>query len=80
MKKKLLSVLCVSMAIATAVPLTACGGGRRNGPTINEDGTWWQTTGELNKDGDKIVFDDISLRLNTIVSGKDKAAFEQLID
>ncbi len=79
MKKKLLSVLCVSMAIATAVPLTACGG-NSNGPTINEDGTWWQTTGELNKDGDKIFFDDISLRLNTIVSGKDKAAFEQLID
>ena len=77
MKKKILSALCLSLALTFTVPLAACGGG---GGDLNEDGTWWSTTGELNKDGNgNIVFDDISLRLTTIVSGVDKTPFGDII-
>lgn len=77
MKKKIFSAICLSMALAFTVPLAACGGG---GDDLNEDGTWWSTTGELNKDGNgNVVFDDISLRLSTIVSGVDKTPFGDII-
>lgn len=76
MKKKLLSALCLTMAIAAAVPFAACG----KEPDVNEDGTWWTTTGELNKDADgNIVFDDVVLNLSTIVSGVDKTPFGDII-
>ena len=74
MKKKLLGALCVSMAIAMTVPLTACGN-KNTG-----SGPWWSTTGELNKDGDNVVFDDVSIRLTTIVGGADKTAFQLIIN
>lgn len=77
MKKKILGALCLSMALAFTVPLAACGGG---GDDLNEDGSWWSTTGELNKDGNgNVVFDDVSLRLSTIVSGVDKTPFGDII-
>lgn len=77
MKKKFLGVLCLSMALSFTVPLAACGGPSDD---LNEDGTWWTTTGELNKDADgKVVFDDISLRMSTIVSGVDKTPFGDII-
>lgn len=77
MKKKILGAICLSMAVAFTVPLAACGGG---GDDLNEDGTWWSTTGELNKDANgNVVFDDISLRLSTIVSGVDKTPFGDII-
>lgn len=76
MKKKILGAICLSLAAAFTVPLAACGGGG----DLNEDGTWWSTTGELNKDGNgNIVFDDVSLRLSTIVSGVDKTPFGDII-
>lgn len=77
MKKKFLSALCLTMAFAVAVPFTACSGG---GDIDNPDGTWWTTTGELNKDADgNIVFDEVSLRLATVVSGVDKTPFADII-
>ncbi len=77
MKKKLLSVFCVSLALALTVPLAACGGGDDD---LNADGTWWSTEGELNKDANgNVVFDDVSIRLTTIVGGVDKNPFNQLI-
>lgn len=77
MKKKILGVLCLSLALTFTVPLAACGGG---GGGLNDDGTWWSTTGELNKDGNgNVVFDDITLRMTTIVSGVDKTPFGDII-
>ncbi len=76
MKKKILGVLCLSLALTFTVPLAACGGGGG----LNDDGTWWSTTGELNKDGNgNVVFDDITLRMTTIVSGVDKTPFGDII-
>ncbi len=78
MKKKLLSVLCASMAVALTIPFAAACNPAEN---LNPDGTWWSTTGELNKDGDgNVVFDDITLRLATIVGGVDKNPFAQIIE
>jgi len=78
MKKKILGALCLSLALAFTVPFAACGDGGEN--VENPDGTWWSTTGELNKDANgNIVFDDISLRLSTIVSGVDKTPFGDII-
>lgn len=77
MKKKFLGALCLSAALAFTVPLAACGGG---GDDLNEDGTWWSTTGELKKDADgNVMFDDVSLRMTTIVSGVDKTPFGDII-
>lgn len=77
MKKKIAAVLSAVMALTVTAPLVACGGGN---DVLNPDGTWWSTTGELQKDvnGD-IVFDDVSIRLTTIVGGVDKTPFSQLI-
>lgn len=78
MKKKLLSALCLTMAFAVAVPFAACGG--RDDDIDNPDGTWWTTTGELNKDANgNVVFDDVTIRMTTIVGGVDKAPFNQII-
>lgn len=78
MKKKILSALCLTMAFAVVAPLAACGPEDTIDP--NGDGTWWTTTGELNKDANgNVVFNDISLNLSTIVSGVDKTPFGDII-
>ncbi len=77
MKKKLLGVFCLSAVLTVTVPLASCGGGGNTG--LNEDGTWWTTTGELNQEGDKVLFDDISIRMTSIVGGVDKTPFNQII-
>lgn len=77
MRKKLFKAAAVALALALAVPLGACGGADDG---LNADGTWWNTTGELNMEGDKVVFDDISLRLTTIVGGVDKTPFRQIVE
>lgn len=77
MKKKLLSAICLSMALAVTVPMAAA---CTPADELNPDGTWWSTEGELNKDADgNIVFDDVSIRLTTIVGGVDKNPFSQII-
>ena len=71
MKKKILSLACASLGLA--IPLSACT------PAGNTDDKWWSTEGELVKNGEEIVFNDVSLRLYTLVAGEDKTAFNQLI-
>lgn len=57
MNKKLAGIL--SAALALTIPFAAaCNGGGNGG------GEWWSTTGELEKNGDEIVFN----ALNTISS------------
>jgi maltose-binding protein MalE len=61
--------------------LVACGGG---GTTQNPGGTisnpWWETTGELEMDGGKVVFDNVNLSLMTVVNGADYTAFKEIIN
>ena len=78
MKKRLLSALCVSMALAVTIPMAAACTPRNN--ELNEDGSWWTTEGELEKDDNgNVVFDDVSIRLTTIVGGVDRNPFNQII-
>lgn len=78
MKKRILGALCLSMAFALALPLAAC---KPQDDDLNEDGTWWKTTGELTKDADgNVVFDDITLNLTSIVTGKDQVFFGDIVN
>ena len=72
MNKKLAGIL--SAALALTIPFAAaCNGGGNGG------GEWWSTTGELEKNGDEIVFNDVGLRLASIVAGDDKEALNQIV-
>lgn len=73
MKKKYTSILCTALALAMPIATVACGG-RGNGGD-----EWWSTTGELEKNGDEIVFNDVGLRLASIVAGDDKEALNQIV-
>lgn len=72
MKKKLFSLISIVCAIVCAFSLAACGGGSGNDP--------WTTTGSLTKDDDgNVVFNNVQIKLSTIVSGADVAPFNQVI-
>lgn len=73
MKKKILGFLCAVLALAIPFTAAACNPGGNGG------GEWWSTTGELQKNGDEIVFNDVGLRLTSIVAGDDKDALNQII-
>ncbi|MDE7454372.1 MAG: extracellular solute-binding protein [Clostridia bacterium] len=82
MKKiKYLALLCVMVLLAT-LALASCI--TPDGPGIGNDGEitneWWKDTGELsfNSDG-SVKFNNITIRLATVVSGEDTAAFNDII-
>lgn len=71
MKKKLFALICTICAFICAFSLAACSGGN------NES---WTTTGTLTKDDDgNVVFNNVQIKLSTIVSGADVAPFNQVI-
>ena len=74
MKKKLISIMMASMSVfmlAACNPAEGGGGGDE----------WWETTGTLNTDENgNVVYDNIDLRLTTVITGEDKAPFEQLVN
>lgn len=72
MKKKFLGILSVALALTMLFTITACG-------DKNDGGDWWKTTGTLEKNGDEIVFNDVGLRLASIVAGEDKGALSQIV-
>ena len=73
MKKKFISILCAALALTIPLTATACNGNGNGGDE------WWSTTGELEKNGDEIVFNDVGLRLASIVAGDDKEALNQIV-
>lgn len=71
----LTAALCLTMLFPVAC---AGGGGNSDDPTKGED--WWKTTGELTKDdGGNVVFDNVEVRLSTVVAGDDKDAFNNIV-
>lgn len=76
MKKK--KLIIAGLAVAC---LSSCGG-----TTVPDDDKntitdpWWTTTGQLEKDGDNVVFEDVDIDLTTIVAGDDLAAFNSIVD
>ena len=51
----------------------------KNLPSI--DNPWWSDSGEITKDGNgNIVFDDVNIKLTSVICGYDQNGFETLID
>lgn len=82
MKRVICFLLCLLMAFSTV----ACGGGEGMEGTGGGagDGTiskpWWKTTGELEMDGGKVVFDNVNLSMMTVVNGADYTALKEIIN
>lgn len=82
MKRLFCLLLCLLMAFATV----ACGGDAgMDGTGSGEGGSgslkpWWKTTGELEMDGDQVVFDNVNLSLMTVVNGADYTALKEIIN
>lgn len=85
MKKYAKAFACVALGAVAGVSclLAGCGGGGGGGGFGPGDSTitdeWWSTTGELQKNGDEIVFNNVELRLTTVVTGSDMPEFNTII-
>lgn len=86
-KKKLFcGILAVLLCAAMVLPLASCNkkpndnnGNNNNGGQI--DNAWWTTEGELTKDENgNVAFNNVSIRLETVVAGDDKDAFNMLVE
>lgn len=79
MKNKLLkSIFAIVLCAIMLIPFTACGGGKPdgNGPDIPDI----PTTGELQFDENgKVVFKNVTIRLETVVNGDDTGAFDAIV-
>lgn len=77
----LISILCAAVVAATM--LVGCGGGGGNGPIgageHEIDSKWWSTTGEIQKDGEDIVFNNVEIKLTTVVAGPDLRKFDDIV-
>ena len=80
MKKNMKAIFAGILAGTTAL-LAACGGGGGDGGNQSHiDTPWWSTTGTLNKEGGEIQFDNVSLRLITVVAGADLKPFKDIVE
>lgn len=76
--KTICGVICTALLCIPA--LTACGGGSDGPVGPGGDSGWWETTGELQKDGNgNVVFNNVQVKLSTVVAGEDRPAFEQIV-
>lgn len=74
MKKKILALLCC--AVAAVFMFTGCGGTGGG----NSGGEWWNTTGALEKDdAGNVVFNNVEIKLSTVVNGEDKDPFNRIV-
>lgn len=75
--KKLLAILLSAFML---IGLFGCSGGGNQKEDNGTIGTpWWTTTGELQKEDGKVVFDNIDINMTTVVTGDDIGPFNQLI-
>ena len=83
-RKGLISILLLCAAVFAVTMLAACGGGGGNGPIGTGeheiDSKWWSTTGEIQKDGEDIVFNNVEIKLTTVVAGTDLAKFNAIVN
>lgn len=78
MKNKLLkSILAIVLCAVMLIPFTACGSGKPNDDPYTPD---IPITGELDFDENgKVVFKNVTIRLETVVNGDDTGAFDAII-
>lgn len=86
MKKRFSGIIAAIIALICALSLVACGGGNTGNVITDDQGNliikenWWSTTGELNKDDDgKVVFNNVEVRMATVVAGEDEGYLSQII-
>lgn len=71
--KKIKSVIALTLAALTCGTFAFAAGCNSNTPST-------EPTGELQFDEQgKVIFDDVSIKLTTVVAGSDKAAFDNLV-
>ena len=71
--KTIIAVLLSAIMCGALASMTACGG--------NENDSGITTTGELKKDENgKVIFDDVTIKLETVVAGDDWAKFQDIIN
>lgn len=80
MKKIFRRFTACLLGMIMCASITACGGGNGFERTYTIDDPWWSTTGTLQKEGTKVVFDDVYVDLVTVVTGADWTTFEKLIN
>lgn len=81
MKRKIISIFCALTTAFFCVALTACGGGTSSSSANprKDAGNWWTTDGVLKKNGGEIEFNDVNVKLTTVVTGEDRGTLSELI-
>ena len=85
MKYKKIGIACAILgAVIGTISVVGCGGGGNGGGLgageHEIDKAWWSTTGEIKKDSDdKIIYNNVELKLTTVVAGTDMPAFNSII-
>lgn len=78
--KKMMKTGLVTTLVVTTALLSACGSGGGVQHSTHIDEPWWETTGTLNTNDDGTPkFENVSIKLTTIVAGDDKKLFENII-
>ena len=82
--KKRFRILAATLAAASLLAFTGCGPTRpddRDAGLPSIDNPWWTDSGEIVKDADgNIVFDDVNIKLTSVICGYDQNGFETLLD
>lgn len=74
------TLVCLLLCSVMVFALCACNPTNPDGPIDPDKNKWWTTEGELTKDADgKVQFKNINLRLETVVAGDDKDAFNMIV-
>ena len=77
-KRTITTIICLILSVIMAFAFVACKGG---GGNTDGDKDWWSSDGELEKDENgNVIFKNVSIKLETVVNGDDKDAFNMLID
>lgn len=83
--KKIIKLLAVLLSLIIAFSVAACKNERpvddddEGLPSI--DNPWWSDSGSIEKDSDgNIVFDDVQIKLTSVICGFDQSGFEDMIE
>lgn len=81
MKKNILTTLiCLLLCGAMLFTFVACAPTSEDKPDPDKN-KWWTTEGELTKDDNgNVVFSNVNIKLETVVCGDDKDAFNMIIE
>ena len=73
-------IAAILVTVCICVSLTACANDEGFERKYTIDNPWWSTTGELRKEDNNVVFDDVDVNLTTVVTGADYVGFKDNVD